>query len=224
MAMDRGVLDQQLQELGDASRWWDLRELRDLPSVLGADEKVMAIARGRVARPRWVRRLWLVVVTDRRLLCMRSSSRSWRQLEVNVRLISRIALRVGPFRGRVLVTAERSTYRLLVPRQDAYKVHAALLRVASPAKNNVAGFAPTRMVRNMVEHVLALPAIAFEPAQPVAPRALPPPQEAAEQAQRSQQMEDQLQQLREQVEFLEQLLQQRGATAGAYAGNELADD
>jgi hypothetical protein len=52
MGMDRGRIDQQLEALGEGSRWWDVRELRDLPAVLDADEEILAIARGKLARVR----------------------------------------------------------------------------------------------------------------------------------------------------------------------------
>ena len=55
MPVDRGAIDQQLRALGEASRWNE-RELRDLPAVLHADETILAISRGKLARLRWMRR------------------------------------------------------------------------------------------------------------------------------------------------------------------------
>jgi hypothetical protein len=221
MAIDRGILDEQLQQLGEPSRWWDLRELRDLPSVLHPDERIIAMSRGKVARVRVLRRAWLIVVTDKRLLCLRSGGRkSWRQIEVDARQIARVSLRVGPFRGRVLVVADSHRYRLLVPRSDAYKVNAALLSVSSPA-GAVTGFAPTRVIRRVVDHVLALPAVALDPHPQQAPqRVLPSPAEQEARERHTHEMEQQMQQLRDQVEFLEQLLRQRGATQIASAQHE----
>jgi hypothetical protein len=212
MAIDRGILDEQLQQLGEPSRWWDLRELRDLPSVLEPDERILAIARGKVARVRWMRRPWLIVVTGKRLICIRSGGRkSWRQIEVDVRQIMRVALRVGPFRGRVVVLADGRKYRLLVPRTDAYKLHTAILGVAPAYKPTSARFAPTRLAGRIVDHMLALPAVAFDPQTPEV-RTLPAPRDTAAEERRKQQvleMEVQMQQLRDQVDFLEQLLSER---------------
>ena len=129
MPIDRGTIDQQLRALGETSRW-DERELRDLPTVLHSDETILAISRGKIARLRWLRRSWLIVVTNERLLCLRSSGRSWRQLEVSASQIARVALRIGVFRGRVIVLTTGSTYRLLVPRWDAYKLLTALSGLA----------------------------------------------------------------------------------------------
>jgi hypothetical protein len=78
MPLDRGIIDQQLRALGESGSWWEQREMRDLPSILQADVRIVAIARGKLGRPRWVRRSWLFVTSDRRLICLRSGSRaSW---------------------------------------------------------------------------------------------------------------------------------------------------
>ena len=210
MPLDRGLIDQQLQALNE-TRWWDERELRDLPAVLDAGEAILAIARGKIARVRVLRRSWLIVVTDRRLLCIRSGSRgSWRQLEVSAAQIERVSLRVGLFRGRVLVAANGETYRLLVPRADAYKLEAALATLASPGRAPVHGFGPGRMVRRVMDHVLSLPAAALDPGGPPTQSTPPAPtRDNAAYDSRLQLLEDEVQELRRQVDFLEQLLRQR---------------
>jgi hypothetical protein len=209
MPIDRGVVDQQLQALGEGSRWWNERELRDLPAALHPDEYILAIARGKLARLRWLRRSWLIVVTDQRLLCMHSSSQAgWRQFEVSADQISRVALRVGPFRGRVMVVAGSATYRLLVPRPDAYKLSSALSRVCAPASGAAATFGPVRMVRRVIDHVLTLPAAALGPDSIVVHQtALPIDTSGIDD--RFQALEDEVQELRRQVDFLEQLLRER---------------
>src|SRR5690606_6365134 len=143
MPIDRGQIDQQLQALRESSQWWDQREFRDLPTVLHADEQIVALATGKVARVRVLRRRWLIVVTDQRLLLMRSAGRSgWRQLEIAAGQIERVTLRVGPFRGRVRVSAGGQTYRLLVPRNEAYKLMGALSSLGSHTKDTFSGFGP----------------------------------------------------------------------------------
>jgi hypothetical protein len=216
MAMDRGVVDQQLEALGAGSRWWDERELRDLPHILTDDEEILAIARGKLARVRVMRRSWLLVVTQRRLLCMRSGSRAgWRQLEYGAPEISRVSLRVGPFRGRVLVAAGDQTLRLLVPRADAYRLHAALFSLCNPGRLPERGFQPSRMVHRVIDHVLALPAAALAPDPPRRTAAVTPFDPAAHEAHeaRLDLLEAEVQELRRQVDFLEQLLRRPpGAT------------
>lgn len=207
MPLDRGLVDQQLEALGEGSRWWNHRELRDLPAVLHTDEQILAIARGKLARLRWLRRSWLMVVTERRLLCLRSGSGSgWRQVEVSAARITRVALRVGPFRGRVIVADGGHGYRLLVPRADAYRVHAALAKIA-PGEAAATRFAPGRVVRRVFDHVLALPAAALDPQLPAA--ASVPAPDTSHLEQRVQLLETEVQELREQVDFLEQLLRER---------------
>lgn len=200
-----------MQALGEGNRWWNQRELRDLPGVLSADEQIIALAVGKVTRLRFMRRPWLIVVTDKRLLCLRSSARSgWRQFEVAAHQIQRLALRVGLFRGRILVDTGGPRYRLLLPKLDAFKVHASLSEIATSRQPRLPGFGPTRIARRIIDHVLALPAAAFDPTEPEAP---PPPQVALLPAPDPQveQLEQQVHQLQQQVEFLEELLRQRQA-------------
>lgn len=214
MPLDRGIIDQQLQALGDSARWWNERELRDLPSVLYGDEQILAISRGKIARLRWLRRSWLIVVTDRRLLCMRSSGTSWRQLEVPAGQIYRAALRVGPFHGRVLVVAAGHKFRLLVPRDDAYRLMTALSGLGTHGQQPLLGFAPTRLVQRVIGHVLALPAAALGPDAP-RPLPTPPAPDTAALEQRVQVLEAELNELRQQVDFLEQLLRDRHDLPGS---------
>jgi hypothetical protein len=214
MPIDRGLVDQQLQALGEGSRWWNQRELRDLPTVLHADERILAISRGKLARVRWFRSTWLIVVTNTRLLALRSiGGRGWRQAEVNAGQIVRLALRVGPFRGRVLVVAGGFTYRLLVPRADAYKLMDALSSTVGPPPETFSPFGPARMFRRVIDHVLALPAVALNPGAPPEPPPPAPDNSALEQ--RVQFLEEQVELLQQQVDFLEQLLRQRQVGASA---------
>jgi hypothetical protein len=208
MPLDRGVIDQQLRALQDSAIGWEEPELRDLPAVLHPGERILALARGKIARVRWLRRSWLIVVTDERMICMRSRRTGWSQIEVAADRITRVALRVGPFRGRVLVGTGSHTYRLLVPRTAAYKLLAALSTLGPRPGAVDAGFAPVRAARRVVDHVLALPAAALTP-YPNAPAPAAPDLSAVHR--RFDALETELRELGEQVEFLEQLLRARHA-------------
>ncbi|NJD11408.1 MAG: hypothetical protein FIB01_13545, partial [Gemmatimonadetes bacterium] len=201
MPLDRGFVDQQLQELGEGSRWWNQRELRDLPAILTGDEHFLAIARGKRGRPRWLRRPWLFVVTERRLLCVRSAAAgSWRQYEVPTAGVVRVSLRIGPFRARVLVVTSGRTYRLLLPRAVAYRLQAVLTGLVQPGKAVGSGFGAARMVRRVVDHVLALPAVALNPHGTVPPPP-PPAPDTRGLERRVQVLEDQILLLQQQVAF-----------------------
>ena len=214
MPIDRGVIDQQLQALGESPRWWEQREFRDLPTVLDGDERMLAISRGKLARVRWLRRSWLIVVTERRLLCMRSAGgTSWRQLEVGAGQITRVALRIGPFHGRVVIVASGHTYRLLVPRAQSYKLSSALSTLGPQAKEARPGFQPALMVRRVIDHMFSLPAVALSPNTPREPPAALPATSVFDE--RVQTLEDEVEELRKQVRFLEQLLHQQQTGAGA---------
>lgn len=220
MPIDRGVIDQQLQELRESQRWWEEREFRDLPSVLRADEQIMALSRGRIARPRLLRRSWLIVVTDSRLLCLRSRRRGWRQIEIGADQIERVSIGVGVLSGRVHVLAAGQRHRLVVPRQDAYKLLKALAGLGTPAREAVSGFGPTRVVKRVVSHMLALPTVALGPTDAPA-RSLPA--KTPEDGERVHMLEDEIQELRQQVTFLEQLLRERQTAAAITPARDDAD-
>jgi hypothetical protein len=127
-------------------------------------------------------------------------------------LISSVALRVGVFRGRVIVLTTGDTYRLLVPRRDAYKLLTALSSLATSGEQAISGFGPTRIARRVIDHVLAMPAVALEPeSQKLPARALP---DVAGRDRRMDMLEEQVQQLQQQVDFLEQLLRERHVLSG----------
>jgi hypothetical protein len=217
MPIDRGTLDQQLLELHESTHWWDLREFRDLPTVLQSGERVLALARGKIARVRLLHRTWLIVVTDRRVICLRSGGQTgWRQFEIGGDQIQRATLRIGPFRGRVLVFAGGQTYRLLVPRTDAYKLMSALSTIGAQARDAGSGFRPAHIARRVMDHMLSLPSAALAPAAtyPFDAAVSPHPAIAAAE-QRVEALEEEVRQLRQQVDFLEQLLRDRNPGIGA---------
>lgn len=220
MSVDRGVIDQQLEALGEGSGWWDQREMRDLPAVLGDEEQIIAIARGKVARGRWVRRSWLIVVTERRLICLRSLRRAgWRQFEASAARLTRVALRIGPLRGRVLVATDGRLYRLLVSKADARKIASALTSVAPPpgASDRTT---PTLMLRRIFDHVMALPAVALSPTGTARP--LPPPADQFAVDERVSALEREVEELRKHVEFLEDLIRHRQSGEEMVQGQQRA--
>lgn len=214
MAQDRGLIEQQLTAIGEGSRWWEERELRDLPSVLHRDETILGIARGRLGRPAVLRRGWLVVVTNQRLLCIRSQrGRGWRQVEMAVGGIERTALRVGPLRMRLLVTGGGERIRMFLRKDEAYKLSRALTEIAPPPGEMQQGFRPTRMLRRVMDHMLDLPAVALDPSVPRG-QALSSPRPPPPSDDRVHELEHQVDELRQQIGFLEQLLEEKQTPSG----------
>ena len=206
MPLDRGIIEQQLHALGESPRWWDRRELRDLPSALNADETIKAIAVGKLFRPRLIRRPWLIVVTNARLLCIRSGSRmSRRQIELLAGEITRVWSGMGPFRSRVVVLAGGEKYRLIVRRPDAFKLLGAISALVQARPEPLQGAWPTAVAGRVVRHILALPSVAL---QPEAEKPEPPVPPAVDED-RLAALEDQVQRLQQQVDFLENLLRRR---------------
>jgi hypothetical protein len=111
----------------------------------------------------------------------------------------------------VLVVAGGQTFRLLVPREDAYKLMTALSSLGTHAKDTFTGYGPTRIVRRVMDHVLALPAAALDPA---GPRTVRVAVDNAAVEQRVASLEEDVQELRQQVEFLEKLLRERQLSPG----------
>jgi len=110
-------------------------------------------------------------------------------------------------RGRVVVIAGGQSYRLLVPRPDSFKLSAALTSLGANRRESPTASRPVLMVRRVVDHVLALPAAALNPAPPSQPVIVRPDTSGIEQ--RLHFMEEQVRELQEQVAFLEQLLRRR---------------
>jgi hypothetical protein len=207
MPVDRGTIEQQLHALGESPRWWDRRELRDLPGALNFGETIRVIALGKLFRPRLLRRPWLIVVTDQRLLCLRSGSRmSRRQIELHAGEITRVWSGMGPFRSRVIVLAGGEKYRLLVRRGDAFKLLAAISSLVHPGLEPAQGSGPTAVAGRVMRHILALPTVALQPDEKPKPENMSSP---AVDQERLAQLEDQVQRLQQQVDFLEDLLRQR---------------
>jgi hypothetical protein len=107
------------------------------------------------------------------------------------------------------------TYRLLLPRPDAYKVSSALATIGPTPRDSMPSFRPTIMARRVIDHVLALPAVVLQPTTPR--QELPVPAKQADPAveEHVEALEGQIDQLRQQVDFLEQLLHQHHAAAGS---------
>jgi len=211
MPVDRGIIEQQLGALGEGPRWWEHREMRDLPSVLHPEERILAICRGRLGRLRPLRRSWLILVTDQRLLCLRSAGGSgWHQREMSGSRIERITLRVGPFRMRVLIAGRGERIRVFLPRDEAYTLSRALSNIAAPGREAAQGFGPALMLRRVLNHMLDLPAVALDPrAAPGRSLHSPPLPSTPEADERVHLLELEVEELREQVRFLEQLIEEK---------------
>jgi hypothetical protein len=100
---------------------------------------------------------------------------------------------------------------VLLPRTDAYRLQATLAGMVQPGKAMVSGFRPARMARQVIDHVLALPAVALDPHGQKVPALPPPAADTKALEQHVQVLEDQLHLLQQQVDFLEQLLQRTAA-------------
>lgn len=85
----------------------------DLSDVLLSGERVLLLTRARVRTGRMPRAArWFVIVTDRRLICLRDSRRAARQqLHVTLERVEH-AYQRGLFGGKVVVVTRRGTIRI----------------------------------------------------------------------------------------------------------------
>lgn len=130
MPVDRGAIDAQLREIGEGERWWEQREFRDLPHILHADERIGGIVNGKLLgrrRPR-IRPsgLWLILVTDQRLLCLKQERFARKQVEIAAGQIRAIRQSSGIRTHQITVETPRRRYRIRIPNDDAFRFAGAL--------------------------------------------------------------------------------------------------
>jgi hypothetical protein len=209
MPLDRGLIEQQLAALGEPAQWWERREMRDLPAVLHTNERIQAIAVGKLKRLGWQRE-WLIVVTDQRMVCLQTGMRMGRrQFDLHAGQITDLSMRSRIRRALVIVRAYGEVYRLRVRRADGAKLIAAISRLVPTRERPLeTRHSPGAMVGRVIQHMLALPSAAFDDTKPPAPAA---PPDVAPLEKRLQLLEDEVQRLQQQVDFLEDLLEQRSS-------------
>lgn len=220
MAVDRGAIDAQLRDIGEGERWWEQREFRDLPHVLHAGERIRGLTNGKLLsrrRPHLRQRaVWLIVVTDQRILCLKQDKFARKQLDIVLSEVVGIDQK-SRLRGYdFLVDTRQQRYRLRIPKADAFRFGGALAPV-SPALalplddpfEEPGSWLPGASV------VAALPGVAGLVAKSARRSTADP--EARDQIERLEATVERLQtdmeRLRQQVAFLEDLLQTRAEEA-----------
>jgi hypothetical protein len=214
MPVDRRVIEEQLAALGEAERWWDQKELRDLPHVLAEDERIHALATGKVLMRPGRALKWLILVTSDRLVCLRADDRRGRrQLDVPIPEITSVSHRGGLRSTKIVLVRGKRKHRLRLAKADAQRVIAALAEQGATMPRTGYAFQyrafraplPWGAMRRIqllgVRPGPALPAAA--PAESVTKRDLARLEDALAS------LENDVRSLQQQMEFIEQLLQQR---------------
>jgi hypothetical protein len=165
MTVDRSALDAQLRAIGEGERWWEHSEFRELPYILERDESIRGIVEGKLLGRRVPRLLpapgWLIVVTDRRILCLRQERFARRQVDVPSGQILRIH-QGGRLRGyRIVVETMTRKYRIHIRREDAFRFTGALAHLVPqrPLPPPHPDLAPLAWIPGMAT-VASLPAVA----------------------------------------------------------------
>jgi hypothetical protein len=200
MAVDRRTIEEQLIAIGEAERWWDQREVRELPQILNPDEHIRAIVSGwlkrrfRPARP-WLAHSWLVAVTEHRVICIRKGERFGRkQLDIPIAPVTSIGQRTGLFTATISIVSGDTKHRIRVAKGDALKLIGALSALVrrieplppAPTQQALAG----SVSRDAYDQVLR----------------------------RIDLVEDEIERLRQQADFVEDLLKRRESSLFASAG------
>jgi len=229
MPIDRGSIDAQLRDIGEGDRWWEQREFRDLPYVLQPDERILALANGRVLLRRRPRLRsgppWLVVITSQRLICLRQERFARRQVEYAWDQVTGLDHRSRLRSYEIRVTTPTGRVRVRIAPGDAFRFLGALAPLAPQ------GAGPRRPVD--LEPLAWIPGIATVAELPVLRGIVsrvailsPPDYASRAQVERLEATVAQLQQevgyLQQNVAFLEELLEQRAAQRSLQAmGTEL---
>lgn len=216
MPIDRGAIDAQLREIGEGDRWWELREFRDLPYILHDDERIRGITRGKLLGPPWPRLKpagrWLIVATNRRLLCLRQERFARRQVEIAAGQIAhtRTSRRLSTY--QIVIQGPSCNYRLRIGKVDAFRfataleplIAAPLVQRLDPDEDSLPRFPGAGALA-------ALPGMGGMVAR--AARGPQPDYATREQLERVEltveRMQREVERLQQQVAFLEDLLQKR---------------
>jgi hypothetical protein len=220
MSVDRGTIDRQLRDLGEGDQWWEQREFRDLAHVLQDDEQINGLVNGRLLGPRrprpWPSRKWLIVATDRRLICLQQQGFGRKQVDIDGAVITRLeqGARFGSY--RIVINTTSRKYRIRIAKADAFRFSRALapLMPSRPSATLPAGLETIAWIPGMTA-VASLPGVGrivtgFS--------ALATPDDATRRdVERLEATVDRLQvdveRLQEQVTFLEELLEKRAAAS-----------
>lgn len=222
MPVDRGIIDAQLQEIGEGERWWETREFRALPHILHADERLRAIATGKLlisrrSGPGPFRR-WLFVATDQRLICLKQERVARRQIEFAPAQIIRIDQRTRLRSYQVTIHGPDRRYRLRIPKEDSFRFTGALgaLVPARPASPLVGDLEPLQWIPGMTT-IASLPGVAgivskvsmLSPPERVVRGEVIGTHRVERLEATVERLQDDVAQLQQQVGFLEDLLQKR---------------
>jgi hypothetical protein len=219
MPVDRGALDAQLREIGEGERWWEEREFRELPHVLYAGERILAITTGkllgRAPRLRPAAR-WLFLATDLRLLCLKRERFARKQVDIVWGQISHVQQSSGIRSYKITIATPERIYRLRIPKADALRFAAALApRVPAPFKPRLGPELEALSWIPGITTIAALPP--FDGIASKVAMLSPPGYALKEDVERLEATIDRLhtdlERLQQQVTFLEDLLKRRSAEA-----------
>lgn len=216
MSVDRGDIDRQLRDIGEGEQWWEQREFRELPHILYEDECIQGLVRGKLLGTHKPRvkpaRTWLIVVTDKRILCLRQERFARKQIDIGAGQIARIEQGTRMRSYQITVTSVGRRYRIRIPKAEALRFARALTPLVparSVERRETPDLGPFNAIPGM-STLASLPGMG----KLVSNLALTPPEPATRaQIERLEGVVDQLlidmERIQAQVAFLEKLLHNR---------------
>lgn len=216
MPVDRTAIDQQLREIGEGERWWEEREFRALPHVLFPDERIRGLVRGKV-RDR-VRlgvtpaARWLVIATDKRIVCLKQDRVARRQIEIGADQITRFRQHFRLRSVDLVIETSTGRLRIRVGKDDAHGFATAVSQMV-PSRSTLAlppDLEPLAWIPGIAT-VASLPGVAgiVSRVSMLSPAAPPPPGRIERLESIVAEMEAEIDRLKQQVAFLEELLEKR---------------
>jgi hypothetical protein len=221
MPIDRGAIDQQLRDLREGEHWWEVREFRELPHLMYADERIHGVIRGhvlgRLPKVRPTRR-WLIVATNQRVIFLKHTPFGLRQIEVMPAGVTRVyhSNRLRGYQISIVTTVQK--VRVRIRKADAFRFVQALAAVIpsesvhrlSPGLEALSWVPGISAVAELpgVERMLskATSTVMTAPTAPASRSEMHRLEDTVEQLQKD------VDRLIEQVAFLEDLLQKRAET------------
>ncbi len=123
MAVDKAIIDKQIEKLGDFDQWFTKKEIKYLPQVIDEGEEIKAMTSGFHNN-----NTWLVVVTTRRIIFLdKGMIYGLKQMEMPLTQITSVSYKTGLMFGAIEIdTAGGKKTIDTIDKKDVTKVAAII--------------------------------------------------------------------------------------------------
>lgn len=119
MAVEKSIVDRQIENLGDFDKYFTKKERNYLHEVLSPGEVIRAMTSGMVDGS-----TWLITITEKRVLFLdKGMLYGLKQLEILIPQISTVSHKVGMMFGEIEITASGDSKKIeMIEKKDVPKV------------------------------------------------------------------------------------------------------